>query len=312
MQTKIAAATKPCGIRSIDISWVLMRKPVISVLVILLGIGDLAADIPSKDASSQNALYDGWLKMYNLKFDDAHKTFAHWKQSHPEDSFGPASDAAAYLFSELARLGALESELFVDDTRFSGSAKLHPDPVSKGMFVQELTQADRLADAALEKSGSDPNALFVKSLISGLRADSAGLIEKQSSEALSYTKQGRTWANRLIQSNPQAFDAYMAPGVERYLLSLKTAPLRLWLRITGSKVDREKGLEEIRQTAYHGHYLEPFAKLLLAVAALRDNNTGMAGEILSELHRRFPDNELYTRELNRITPVNDGLPIRQR
>ena len=238
--------------------------------------------------------------MYDLKFDDAHRSFAAWKQSYPNDPLGPASNAAAYLFSELARLGALESELFVDDSRFKGRAKLRPDPAKKALFVQELGQAERLADAALQRSGADPNALFVKSLASGLRADNAGLIEKQSLAALGYTKDGRIFAERLLQADPQASDAYLGPGVENYMLSLKPAPLRILLRMTGANVDREKGLEELRETAAHGHYLEPFAKLLLAVAALRDNNPTRARELLGELHRRFPDNELYIRELDRI------------
>ena len=219
-------------------------------------------------------LYGGWLMMYNLKFDDAHQNFAAWKHDHPEDSLGPASNAAAYLFSELARLGALESELFVDDSRFKNRPKLTPDKSKGAMFVEEIAEAERLADSSLQKSPVDPNALFVKSLTFGLRADYAGLIEKRSLAALDYTKQGRTFADKLLSADPQAFDAYLGPGVENYLLSLKPAPLRILLRMTGSNVDREKGIEEIRRTAQHGYYLEPFAKLLLAVAALRDNNPG--------------------------------------
>lgn len=277
-----------------------MRKfvviPVMAV-VILLGVASAAS---ASSLPPESELYAGWLKMYDLQFDDAHRSFAAWKRSHPGDSLGPASNAAAYLFSELARLGALESELFVDDTRFEARARLRPDPVKKALFVQEVTHADQLADAALQRSGDDPNALFVKSLTFGLRADNAGLVEKRSLAALSYTKEGRAWADRLVQADPQAFDAYLGPGVENYLLSLKPAPMRVLLRITGSNVDREKGIEEIRKTASNGHYLEPFAKLLLAVAALRDNNPARARELLAELHRRFPDNELYTRELNRL------------
>ena len=260
----------------------------------------LARPAPAASAPPENELYAGWLRMYDLQFDDAHRSFALWKQNYPDDSLGPVSNAAAYLFSELARLGALESELFVDDSRYMERAKLRPDPAKKVLFVQELALAERLADAALQKSGTDPNALLVKSLTFGLRADNAGLIEKQPFAALSYTKEGRVFADRLMQAHPQAFDAYLGPGLENYLLSLKPAPLRLLLRITGSNVDREKGLAEIRETAFHGHYLEPFAKLLLAVAALRDNNPTRALELLGELHRRFPDNELYTREMNRI------------
>jgi hypothetical protein len=259
-----------------------------------------AGSSSAANAPQESEIYSGWLKMYDLRFEEAHGVFRSWKQSHPDDSLGPASNAAAYLFSELARLGALESELFVDDSRFKGRAKLRPDPATKALFIQETGQADRLADAALQGAGADSNALFVKSLTLGLRADNAGLIEKQSFAALSYTKAARVFAERLIQAKPDAADAYLGPGVENYLLSLEPAPLRVLLRVTGSNVDRETGLREIRETALHGHYLEPFAKLLLAVAALRDHNPVRARELLGELHRRFPHNELYTREIDRI------------
>src|SRR5438477_9531501 len=94
------------------------------VLFVALLSSAFAADVavPSDD------LYRGWLKMYDLRFDEAHQVFNSWKQTHSADSLGPASDAAAYLFSELARLGVLDSELFTDNTRFADRAKVLPDP----------------------------------------------------------------------------------------------------------------------------------------------------------------------------------------
>ena len=274
----------------------LFRFVIPGVLLLALAGPASAASVPPPESE----LYAGWLKMYDMKFDDAHRIFAAWKQSNPDDALGPASNAGAYLFSELARLGALEFEFFLDDSRFKGRAKLKPDPAKKVLFLQEVDLADRLADAALQKSATDSKALFVKSLVCGLRADDAGLVQKQGLAALSYSKQGRVYAERLIQVDPHAADAYLGPGVESYMLSLKPFALRFLLRITGSNIDRDKGLEEVRETAYHGHYLEPLAKLLLAVAALRDNNTTVAKEWLGELHRRFPDNDLYTHQLERI------------
>jgi len=274
-----------------------------NLLLLSIGLVALCRLLPAEDHPPATGLYGGWLKMYDLKFDDAHQNFAAWKHDHPEDSLGPASNAAAYLFSELARLGALESELFVDDSRFKNRPKLTPDKGKGAMFLQEVTEAEHLADAALQKSAVDAHALFVRCLTSGLRADYAGLVEKRSLAALDYTKQGRVFADKVLEADPKAFDAYLGPGVENYLLSLKPAPLRVLLRMTGSNVDREKGIEELRQTAQHGYYLEPFAKLLLAVAAMRDNNPGGARQLLEELHRRFPDNELYFREMNRIEPA---------
>jgi hypothetical protein len=207
--------------------------------------------------SAQTDLYAGWMLMYDLKFDEAHRIFDAWKRNHPADALGPASNAAAYLFSELARLGALESELFVDDARFKERARLRPDPAKKALFTREIADAEHLADIALARSAADETALFARSLTFGLRADNAGLIEKQSLAALSFTKQGRVYADRLIQLNPQAFDAYLRLGVENYLLSLKPAPLRALLWITGSNVDREKGIEQIRNAALHAAIWSP-------------------------------------------------------
>jgi hypothetical protein len=123
----------------------------------------LAGPSAAASAPTQHERYDGWLKMYDLKFEK-----------------GPASNAAAYLSSKVARLGALESEL----------------------FVHELAHAERLADAALQKSGTDSDALFVKSLALGLRADNTDLVEKQSLAALSYTKESRVFAEKAIQAKP--------------------------------------------------------------------------------------------------------------
>lgn len=245
-------------------------------------------------------VYQGWLQMYDLKFDEAHAVFDRWQQVHPDDPLGPASNAAAYLFSELARLGVLESELFVDDTRFKNRKKLDPDVRMRAAFLERIDQAEGLADSALQKSSADPRALFVKTLTHGLRADYVALINGQGFTALSYAKSGRVYADRLLVADPEAFDAYLGPGLENYLLSLKPVALRILLRLTGSQIDREKGLEKLRQTADKGYYLEPFAKLLLAVAALRENDPPKAREILTELHKRFPDNELYSLELNRL------------
>jgi hypothetical protein len=275
----------------------MMRFAAFAILISSVSVA--RADAPSPD------VYRGWLKMYDLSFDQAHQIFAGWKQSHPADPLGPVSDAAAVLFAELARLGVLESELFTHDDTFKDRRKLRPDPQVRVSFDREIKQADQLADAALQSNASDKNALFAKCLIFGLRADFASLVEKQDLTALKYTKQGRPFADKLLSIDPKAYDAYLGSGVENYLLSLKPAPLRVLLRITGAQVDRQKGIEQLRMTAEQGHYLEPFAKLLLAVAALRDNNPASARALLSELHNRFPNNPLYVRELSRLIPGSE-------
>jgi hypothetical protein len=115
-------------------------------------------------------------------------------------------------------------------------------------------------------------------------------------------KTSRSLAERLLAADPSCYDAYLAVGVENYLLSLNAAPVRWILRLGGAQTDREEGLQKLRLTASKGHYLAPYARLLLAVAALRDKDRDTARELLAGLSREFPGNDLYRKELARIQP----------
>jgi hypothetical protein len=126
------------------------------------------------------------------------------------------------------------------------------------------------------------------------------LIEKRFLASLGYMKNGRLLAKKLLEADPTNYDAYLAIGVENYVLGSSPAPVRLFLQLFGSQTNKALGIEHVRLTAEKGHYLRPFARLLLAVAALRDKNREKAREILEGLAREFPNNPLYLREVARI------------
>ena len=52
--------------------------------------------------------------------------------------------------------------------------------------------------------------------------------------------------------------------------------------------------------ADHGHYLRPFAKILLALAALREKKKDVATTQLTELVAEFPENPLFVSELAKL------------
>jgi hypothetical protein len=110
------------------------------------------------DESQSDALYEGWLKMYDLRFNEAHQSISLWQKSNPTDPLGPASHSAGYLFAELARLRVLESELFIDDNRFKKRKKLQPDPESQRLFMEQIAAAGGLADAALRNEPNNEHA----------------------------------------------------------------------------------------------------------------------------------------------------------
>jgi hypothetical protein len=252
------------------------------------------------DTTGVSLLEQGYMQMYDLQFAAAHKTFANYQHSRPDDPLAPASDAAAYLFDEFDRLHILQSEFFVHDDNFVHPTKLNPDPAVRSAFEADLEKAQKLADGVLKMTPTDTNAIFASILVLGLRADYDGLIDKRYLSSLGSVKSSRLTAEKLLMLDPSYFDAHLAVGVENYMLSLKAAPIRWFLQMAGAETSRERGVERLRITAEKGRYLKPYARLLLAVAALRDQNRSQARAILEDLARQFPHNHLYAEELARL------------
>jgi hypothetical protein len=275
---------------------------VYSCVLPLIAIGALAGTglAADKSGAPQSQLDNGYRQMYNLDFTSAHETFRNYQMEHPQDPLGHVSNAAAYLFSEFDRLHILEADLFTDDHQFEQRHKLTPDPKIKEEFEEELGQTDALAGSILQQHPDDKNALFSEALANGLRGDYAALIEKRNIASLQYIKTARTLGERLIAIDPTAYDAYLAIGVENYLLGSNAMPIRWMLRMAGAQTDKEEGLQRLRITADKGHYLAPFARLLLAVAALRDKDVAKARILLSGLATQFPHNQLYSKELAKL------------
>lgn len=250
-------------------------------------------------AESSN-LDQAYRSMYNLDFSAAQQQLKEWERSHPAEPLGAVSEAASYLFAELDRLGSLQSQLFVSDQGFENRKQLAPDGHTKLLFEETIKRATALAEKKLAEDPSSATAMLSNTLAYGLEADYAALIEKHDLQALSYIKQGRRWAQSTLTSDPTCFDAYLALGVENYLLGIKPVLVRGFLRLGGAHVDKDKGIGELRITADKGRLLKPFARLLLAVAALRDNDHATAHKLLQGLKEEFPNNPLYSQELAKL------------
>lgn len=251
-------------------------------------------------------LDQGYGQMYDLQFAQAHDTFHEFERQYPDDPMGPVSDAAAYLFSEFDRLHILQSEFFVHDQHFITDHKLVPDPAVKVKFEGAIGDGRQLAG----RLPGDQKALFAQVLANGLHSDYLALIEKRYAASFQAMKAGRQIAEKLLAKNPQYYDAWLAVGVENYMLSVKSLPLRWLLRLAGGETDKAVGMEKLRLTAAKGHYLAPFARLLLAVAALRERDTGTARKLLDGLVKDYPHNPLYAQELERLNSLASRSMVR--
>jgi hypothetical protein len=262
----------------------------------------LAKDIPGATAASP--LDRGFTGLYNLDFSGAQEDFSTWQRLHPDDPMGPVSEAAGFLFSEFNRLGVLEAQFYENDATFVDRPKLTPDPALRDRFQNAITRAETLAQAKLVKDPKDRDALFAMTLSSGLQADYAALIEKRNLASLHYTKRASASAQELLAVCHDCYDALLATGFSKYIIGSLAAPVRWILRMGGLPADKQGGIADLQTTAEHGHYLAPFARILLAIAYVREKDRPRALELLAGLQREFPGNTLFPREIAHLRSVH--------
>jgi len=277
------------------------RNYLLAAISLALCIAFCNAGLAQKTGFESSSQLDaGYHDMYDMHFDRAHATFEKYMAEHPKDPMGPVSNAAAYLFSEFHRTGVLDVQLFTNDQNYLKHRQT-PDPNVKKELDANLIKAQMLANSILADHPKNRLALFAQTLSYGLHADYASLVERKDIKGFQYTKQGSFYAHQLLQIDPKAYDAYLAVGMENYILGLKPAPVRWLLHMAGGETDRAQGEKDLELTAAQGHYLRPLAKLLLAVAAIRDNDKSKARQLLSSLAKEFPNNPLYAQQLAKIS-----------
>lgn len=270
-------------------------------LVCLCLSAAVAAETPATHSTLDNAtLEQGFSLLYNLDFDQAHQVFISWEQEHPDDPLGPTCDAAGLLFSEFHRLGVLEGQFYVDDQAFAARRKLDPDPAVRDRFHAALELAESKASRLLAKDAKNRDALFAMTLSSGLQADYAALIEKRNLVSLHYTRVGNNWADQLLAVDPDCYDAHIATGFSKYIVGSMSAPVRWLVRLGGISGDKQAGIAELQLTAERGHYLAPFARMMLAIAYVREKDKPRARSLLASLRDEFPKNPLFALEIARL------------
>ncbi len=237
--------------------------------------------------------------MYNFDFAGAHEILDRQRAVDPQAPLLPATKAAAYLFSELDRLRILELEFFTDDDKVVDRKKLVPDLVVRQRFFAIVADAEKLANARLAGKPDDPDATLALCMTTGLVTDYAALIEKRRFGSFALAKKSHVWAKKLLELKPPVMDAYMTFGTAEYIVGSVPFFLRWLVRMESVEGNKKKGIEELQLVAREGKYYGPFARMLLAVIAMREKRPGDAETLLAGLASEYPQNPLIQKELVR-------------
>ena len=108
------------------------------------------------------------------------------------------------------------------------------------------------------------------------------------------------YAKKLLAVTPDAADAYLGLGTANYIIESLPGLKKFLLGFAGIHGDKKVGIQQLEIAADRGHYLRPFAKIMLALAALREKEPEVARAEFKELVAEFPENPLFVSELAKL------------
>lgn len=252
-------------------------------------------------AATDPTLEAGFRAMYALDFPSAGRRFGDYESARPSDPIGYAAEATCLVFSEFNRLKVLEAEFEADNKKFLAPPAVPADTRLKRRVLELSERTQQLAEARLRQDPGDEGALFALALTNGILGDYTAHLEHRYWSAAKYGRQGDEFARKLLQHNPQFYDAYIWTGVTNYIYGSLPLLVRWPARLFGLYGNKATGVANLRLAAEKGQYLKPYAKILLSIAYLRENNKPAAAALLTELSSEFPTNSLFATQAKRLT-----------
>ncbi|HEY0701156.1 MAG TPA: hypothetical protein VGD60_00160 [Candidatus Acidoferrales bacterium] len=254
------------------------------------------APVMEPDASAA-LLESGYRHLYELNFAAGRKDFQAYQKLRPDDPMGKASEAASYLFEQFNQKGVLTSEFFLSDEKFLGGVEGSAATNKNAAFLEANNAAREQAKARIKANSKDVQGLLVLTIADGMESDYDAIIIKKQLDGLSMMRHAEAEANAVLAIDPSEQDANVALGMSNYVIGSLPSYKRVFVWFGGLHGDRTRGMEQMQSAAEHGHYLQPFAKVMLALAYEREHKPELAKALFAELASEYPNNPVFAREL---------------
>ena len=254
-----------------------MKNALLTVLVLII----LSAPAYSQGTKFDSLASMGIKQIYDIKFNQAEKTFRELIADYPDHPAGR-------FF--LAMIDWWKILLNPDD-------ESHDD-----IFFQKLEDVIYQCDQLLDDNPENVDALFFKGGAIGFRGRLRSLRESWL-KAADDGREALPIVERASNLDPNNKDVQLGFGIYDYYASVipDQYPLMKPLMIFFPSGDKEKGLRELKITAENGRYAKYEARYFLMTLYYNyENNPSRAYEYASMLNSEFPDNPVFERWKGRI------------
>lgn len=249
---------------------------------IFLFIALLSFSIFAQNQDFDFRVNDGIKQIYNIKFQDAEKTFRALMADYPQHPAGRFFLAMIDWWKIL----------------------LNPDNESyDDIFFQKLEDVIYQCDQILDKNPKNIDALFFKGGAIGFR----GRLRAFRESWLKAADDGRTALPIVEQAaslDPKNMDVQLGFGIYNYYADVIPSefPLIKPLMIFFPNGDKQKGIEQLKNTAFNGKFAKYEARYFLMTLYYRyENDPVLADQYAKLLVSDFPDNPVFEKWRGRIS-----------
>jgi tetratricopeptide (TPR) repeat protein len=255
-----------------------------------------AASPAAVSAENERKLHQAFEHLYSLEFSAALATFEEVARAEPQSATVRAFWTSALLYKILALQGSLQSQLFVTTNDFLRFPRTPPDPELDKKFWEVTAETRKLAQQRLAQNPQDADGLFAMGLSFGNEANYQAGVRAEYLKGLRAGEKAYDLYVRFNKLHPEIHDAGVVLGVHDYVIGSLPGHLRFLLFFLGSKGNRQKGLDYLKEAATGGEFLRTYSEVLLVVASIREKQLERALGLVQELRARYPRNPVFRLE----------------
>ncbi|MGE5402585.1 MAG: tetratricopeptide repeat protein [Ignavibacteriales bacterium] len=248
------------------------------VLMLMLLPGTLFSQ-SSGDFDSR--VEQGIKQIYNIKFDEADRTFKSVIADYPNQ---PAGKFFLAMIDWWKIMLDLDNEGYDD------------------IFFAKLEDVIYQCDQILEKDESNVDALFFKGGAIGFRGRLRAMRESWI-KAADDGREALPIVNRAYKLNPNNIDVQLGFGIYDYYAAVipQKYPMIKPLMVFFPSGDKDKGIKELTNVALNGKYAKTESRYFLMQLYYQfEENFQKAEEFAKLLNGEFPDNPIFERYFGRI------------
>jgi len=277
-------------------------KHLLFPIFVLLAFVATSPFLNADTVAAQPGVDTAFRRLYNFDFADSQAAARAYADKQPQDPMGHASLAVSFLFREMNRLQVFNKDMFKEE-KISGEQAKKIGKEAKAGFESALVLGKSTAAEALRKNPRDTNALLALMISTGAERDFAALVEKRLKDSYLAAKSSQEYALQLQAIDPTLQDAWFTRGFSEYMVGSVPFVIRWLMKIDQVNGDKKKGLEFMERCAKNGHYLKPFAQMMLASIYQKEKRYKECRDLLQAFAVDYPDNPEVRKELEKLRSI---------